>query len=92
MPKRRNDCGKRKSLACLRHGCEIRINENGNPGMAIILGARQNKPCVLRFGIFTSFWDYLSSIREKEGIISMYSNVISSSERNLRRVFVFCLN
>ena len=90
--KRRNDCGKRKRLACLHHGCEIRINGNGTPGMAITMGARQNKLCVLRFGNFTSFCNYLSSVREKEGIIFRYCNVISSSERNLRRVVVFCVN
>jgi len=66
MPKRRNDCGKRKRLACLHHGYEIRINENGNPGMATTMGARQNKPCVLRFGNFISFCDYLSYVREKK--------------------------
>jgi hypothetical protein len=54
MPKSRNYCGKRR-LACLNHGCEIRINKNGKPGMTIPMVVRQNKPCVLRFGNFTLF-------------------------------------
>jgi hypothetical protein len=60
--------------------------------MAIAMGARLNKLCVLRFGNFTSFCDYFSYVREKEGILSMYCKIIWSSERNLRRVVVFYLN